>query len=380
MEKHASTNWFLVAALFIAGLFAAAQFAKLSLTIPMMQEAYPNARNWVPTIVSINGIVGLVFGVVAGAHVVRRGISRMLILALAVASAVSLFQSLLPPIGFFALSRVIEGVSHLVIVVAAPTIMAQISSDKDRPFVMGIWASFFGCSYALIGVFLDDVLAAGGLSLLFQLHGAGFAICALAFLKILPKDKPQTVETIGFLRAYATIYSTPRILLPGAGFVWYTFIYIALIAVLPISLGIPVATVAAFPLVSIFGTVLAGYLAKFFGPDAISIVGFTLTAVLIIIVVAVSPAFWIIALLFLFMGFVPAGSFAAIPHFNSNVFDRAQATGGIAHFGNIGTTLGTPIMVVVAGSFGMTGVAVLTALCCLGGIAVLLRLGRAVKN
>ena len=377
MPHSSKTNWILIAAIFVAGLFAAAQFGKLTLTLAVIQNTYPDEKAWVPSLVSIVGIVGLIFGVVAGNLISRIGMSRIVLLALMVGGALSLIQSFLPPIWLFAFTRLIEGFSHLGLVIAAPTIIASVSTDADRPFAMGIWAAFFGASFAVTAFFLPTILDTGGLTLLFALHGVGMLAVAAVLWRMLPTDRPVVSLASGFMRSYRNLYSTPNLLLPGAGFVWYTATYIALLAVFPIALNLSATTIAMIPLVSIAGTIGAGVVAKSFAPHHVSIAGYIGSAVLMIAIWFGFDTATTLYALFFVMGAIPTGAFGSIAHFNSTTSERAGATGGVTHFGNIGTTFGTPLMVLAYQSAGLSGVTLMVLICCIGGVTSITLISKA---
>ena len=360
MTPH-KTNWILVFALLLAGQFAAAQFGKLTLTLPVLRETYAQGGVFVPLLVSIVGVVGILLGAVAGAVVARIGIARALIWALLAGAGLSLLEASLPHISLFVVLRVAEGLSHLAIVVAAPTLMASVSTDNDRPVVMGIWASFFGISIALTAMLLPTLLSTGGLPLVFLAHGLGMLAVAALLIPILPKERIAKPVPISYLAEHRIIYSTPRLLIPGGGFVWYTVLFIALLAVLPVALNLPVWTITTLPLVSIAGTLGGGVLGRRLTPDRLVIAGFLLTIAASALVYLASPAIWPLFVLFFVMALIPAASFAAIPYFNDSATDRARATGGIAQLGNVGTTTGTPIFVLAFDQAGLGAVCLVMA-------------------
>ena len=379
MRSAPRTNWILIAALFIAGLFMAAQFGKLTLTLELMQTTYPSASAWVPSLISIVGIVGLIFGVVAGPIIAGFGLRRAMLIGLLTGAAMSLIQAALPPISIFALTRIVEGFSHLSLVIAAPTLIAMAATEKDRPVAMGIWASFFGAGFALIAYLLPYILTTGGLPFLFALHGVGMITIAAVLWGLLPAVPPDPVEITGFFASYKTLYTTPNLALPGAGFVWYTALYIALIGVLPIALSLPTSVIAAIPLISIAGTLGAGVLAKFMPPQHVLSAGFVAAIALMSVIWSGLDGPVTLYLLFFFMGAIPTGAFASIAHFNQTTVTRAQATGGITHFGNVGTTLGTPIMVLAFQAGGMMGITLMVVLCSLGGLVSIALISQRLK-
>lgn len=360
----AKTNWPLVFALLVAGLFAAAQFGKLTLTLPVLRETYAEGGAFVPVLISIVGMVGILLGTVAGAVVTRIGVARSLTGALVAGGVLSLIEATLPNITVFAGLRALEGLSHLAIVVAAPTLMASISAEKDRPVVMGIWATFFGTSMAITALLLPSLIGIGGLPAVFVAHGVGMLIMAALLYPLLPAHRIAQRVPVSYLAEHRILYSTPRLIIAGSGFVWYTIQYIALLAVLPIALDLPLWAITAIPLLSIVGTLWGGFLGKRIRPDQLVMIGFALTIAASGLVYVASPAIWPLMILFFVMAIIPAASFAAIPYFNAALTDRARATGGIAQLGNVGTTLGTPIFVLIFDQAGLAGVCVIIGLFC----------------
>jgi len=373
------TNWLLVFALLIAGLFAAAQFGKLTLTLSVLRETYPEGGAFVPFLISIVGVVGILLGAIAGSVVARIGVARALTGALLVGGGISILEAMLPNLYVFVGLRVAEGLSHLALVVATPTLMAALAADKDRSVVMAIWAAFFGVSIAITAALLPSLLALGGLPAVFLAHGLGMIVMAAILYPMLPKERLAEPVPVSYLAEHKVIYTTPRLLIPGGGFVWYTIMYISLLAVLPIALGLPVWVITALPLVSIAGTIWAGFLGKRFAPDRLVVAGFVLTILASMTVYLASPAVWPLFILFFVMSLIPAASFAAIPHFNPETTDRARATGGLAQLGNVGTTIGTPAFVLTFDQAGLAGVCSLMALFCGFGIMCTLMLRAKIK-
>lgn len=199
METSEKTNWVLIALLLVAGLFAAAQFGKLTLTLEQLQFLYPEGGYFVPVLVSIVGMVGIALGAVAGSVVAGLGLNRVVLAGLFAGGVISLAQTALPSLPVFALLRIAEGVSHLAIVVAVPTLMASLSTDADRPFVMGIWAAFFGIAMAILALLLPTVLAQGGLGLVFAGHGVGMILVGLVLWPLLPTTPREGSSKISLI-------------------------------------------------------------------------------------------------------------------------------------------------------------------------------------
>ncbi len=342
------TDWPLVLLVFLAGLLAAAQFGKISLTLPFVAEAFDRPVTAVAFLVSLVGMMGLLLGAMAGGIAAGFGPGRTFLAGLLLAGAMSLVQAMMPPFGLFAASRVVEGLAHLALVVGGPPLMAAAASDRDRPLVMGLWAVFFGASLAISAQVFPAVLATGGLPLLFALHGAGMLALAVPLWRRVPRV-PRTAISLDPLAVHRAIYGRWRSVAPALGFVCYTFLFIAAIAFLPDVLGRPsLATI--LPVVTLLTTLAGGALCRRFTPHAVAGAGFAGTALGLAGAGLGMPG--AVELGFAFMGLIPGASFAAIPALNDAPADRARATGAIAQLGNLGTVTGTPVFALLLAGGG----------------------------
>jgi predicted MFS family arabinose efflux permease len=80
------------------------------------------------------------------------------------------------------------------------------------------------------------------------------------------------------------------------------------------------------------------------------------------------------------MGLIQGASFAAVPQLNDGAAAQAQANGAMAQMGNLGNTLGTPVIAAVLLGFGYAGMPVVAGIACLGGLFAHLILGRLRKQ
>ena len=354
-----------ILALWCAGLGAAAQFGKISVAYDALGAAYPaEAGVWIGLMVSIVGMVGLVFGTTAGLVVARVGARRAVLTALLLGALVSLVQSYLPPYPLMMLARVLEGASHLAIVVVGPTAIAAIAPPHRQGAAMTLWSSFFGLTYAVLAWVGPGILAGYGIAGLFRLHGVWMLACAAALWPLMPADvKPAVViGQGGILAQHWQIYDSPFVAAPATGFVCYTVTYVAVLTLMPAALGVwgHFAGVA-MPLVSIgvsltLGVWLLGRISAVRLVEA----GFAAAAV-------ASVAIWVFGaqdavigaalLLAASLGIVQGASFSSIPQLNPRPQDRARAAGAIAQFGNLGTTTGTPLLAYLMQKAGVTGLA-----------------------
>ena len=369
-----------ILAIWCAGLGAAAQFGKISILYKDLEAHYAGAGPiGIGLMVSIVGIVGLVFGTSAGLAVTRIGPRRAILAALALGAAASLVQSVLPPYPVMMLTRVLEGASHLAIVVVGPTAIAAVAPPRLQPAAMTLWSSFFGLTYAVLAWVAPPLVAFGGDALLFQAHGIWMALCLVLLAYLMPRDVAPTGPTRrgSILAQHLAIYASAHVAAPAMGFVFYTVTYVALLTLLPgvVSPGWGGFIAVAMPLVSIgvslsLGVWLLGRM------TAVQLVqaGFALgigAAVALWLAwgsgAAEATAAFVLAAA---VGLVQGASFAALAQLNPLPEDRARAAGAIAQLGNLGTTSGTPILALVLGRFGVNGLAVFLIFFFACGVAV----------
>lgn len=370
------TSFPLILALWGAGLGAAAQYGKVSVVFGMLADIYPEAGTAIGWIVSLVGFVGILFGVIAGLLVARIRYRRALLAALWMGAAMSAVQAFLPPLSWMLLTRVVEGISHLAIVVAAPTLIAQLSAPKDRGFTLTLWGTFFGVAFAILGFLGAPLAVRFGVPALFAAHALYMAVFAIYLAGTLhnlpPEGEPPAFSLTGMLRDHIAIYRSPYIAAPAAGWLFYTFSFVSVLTVLPPYLDPSVRgmVIGAMPLASILVSMTAGVvLLRYISAVNVVELGFLLCVLCVVWLWFVPGAPLACLSLAGAMGLVQGATFAAVPQLNDSAATQAQANGSMAQMGNIGNTLGTPV---IASALALMGYA---ALPLLTGIAFLFGLG-----
>jgi MFS transporter, DHA1 family, inner membrane transport protein len=371
----------IVLALWGAGLGAAGQFGKVSVVFDRFVLDYPQASPVsLGLTVSLVGFVGLVLGVAAGILAQRLGYRRILVAALWLGAALSALEASLPPLSILLPLRLAEGFSHLAIVVAAPVLIAQASSARHMGLSMSLWSSFLAVSFALTAWLGRPLAEAQGTGALFWFHAGYMAVFAGILWRLLPADQPEPGPRLSLsklLQEHVTIYTSPRMAAPALAFFSYTLVYVALLTLLPpliggayqalIATAMPLVTIAAsmtlgvwlmrrFSAVAVvqlgfLGSILAGGLIWGLGGQGLPIVA---------AVLGLAGA----------LGLVQGASFAAVAQLNAEAPARARAAGAIAQMGNLGTTTGTPLLVLLLSGFGMTGLLLFLLVPSLWGVVI----------
>jgi MFS family permease len=374
MTTSDDTRWGLILVIWAAGLGAAAQYGKISVVFDRMAELYPLAGGSIGFTVSLVGLLGILFGVVAGMFVAAFGYRRTLVWALWVGAVMSALQALHLPFSAFLATRVVEGLSHLGLVVAGPTLIAQVATEKSRGLAMTLWSTFFGVAFTLLAWLGLPLVDRFGVLSLFGAHAvvmAGLAILLGVALRNVPVPERQPVPRLAKLpELHWRIYCSPWLVAPAAGWLFYTACFVAILTVIPpfIDESMRGFVLGAMPLASIAVSMTLGvYLLRFIPAVRLVQMGFALCAVIgVWLLLAPGAPLACIALAGA-MGLVQGGSFAMVPQLNETAADRAQSSGAMAQAGNLGNTIGTPLMVTalsLAGYGGTRGTVV--ALFCAG--------------
>lgn len=363
-----------------AGLGAATQFAKIAVPFTDVSLLYPNQAAVIGWLLSIISLMGAVFGATSGAITTRVGPSRLLLSGLVLGGVLSLLQASLPGFQIMLASRVIEGVSHLAIVVAAPTLIAQITTGRARNMAMVLWSTFFGVAFALNAWFGLPVVNRFGLPVYFALHGAlMLVIAALIALSRIRVDMGQLQAAqrgwASFLEAHIRTYRSPFISAPAIGWFFYTLTFVSLLAILPGRLpeGQGASIAALMPLAGIvLSWLLVPLLLNAVSCTAVIILGFAAGMVAIsALFMGASLAIVCIAL-FAVLGLVQGGSFAAVPQLNETPETQALSYGAMAQMGNAGNLLGTPVLLAIL--LGVDEAGMFLAVAGIYGVAIVLHI------
>jgi predicted MFS family arabinose efflux permease len=351
MEK-AKTNWFIGFVLWFAGIVAAMQFAKFSVAFDFLRNQYNVTPFWIGLSLSIVGLIGLIFGITISIFVSKIGQNKILLVSLLLGVIISLVQAFQPVFPILFLSRIMEGISHLGIIVTAPIIMIIISSEKHHSIVMGLWSSFFGIAFSVTAWIGNPILELYSSSALFLIHAIFMAIVlVILFFSIKQISIPYNDNKVSFINAHKKVYSNWRTFSPGVLFFFHTFMYIALFTFLPGLSGnenTRSLLLVILPLISIIGTMSAGIATQYFvSPSKLSVFAY-ISLLVLICVIRISfnntTLFVIFSMiLILFSGIIQGSIFSLIPNISLTTEDQTSASGSVAQLGNLGSTLGAPI-------------------------------------
>ena len=372
--------------IYFAGLGAAGQFSKLAVSFLALRDVYGGPEATLGFAVSLISLVGMVLGLIAGMVVNRIGTKRALVGALALGALVSVWQSLLPSLPWLMASRVIEGASHLLIVVAAPTLIAETTTARLRPAALTLWSTFFGVAFAMTAVVGPVLIGWGGLPALFLSHGLWMAVASVLCLWLLPTIAAPVTErlTLGsLLGRHARAYATPGIAAPGFAWLCYTLTFVSVLTALPLLTNetAPAWLAPLAPLLSIAVALTLGIALLSRMPALrVLITGFVLCISAACLIASLGFNALTILLLFAAMAFVQGSGFAVVPQLNADVDTRALANGALAQMGNLGNLSGTPLLIALYQGAPLLGPVLFLITAFAAGLVLTVFLGRRAKR
>jgi MFS transporter, DHA1 family, inner membrane transport protein len=391
MAHTERSNWLTIITLFCAGLVGSMQFAKLSPIMQQVADTFGAKGVTAGLFVSVLGLVGVVFAIAVAAIANAFGIARSLRLALFGGAGVALLGAYAPEANSFLAGRILEGFSHLFIVVCTPALMANAATPKSKPLALALWGCFFGAGYAITSVAAPSIITDGGWRALLFAHGLVMLLVAFAVSAVTWQNTEHTtpISIRSVLQRHIDVLTSGAPLLLALTFFAYTIQFLATLTFLvvfmqnvlnwtPREVGIALAVA---PLWSLIFTLLSGVLVRL----GLSIrTGFVATfavlalSMIIVFMTVPSPAVLITALAVMMacFGLLPGLAFANMPRIAPSAEQATLAYSAIALFGNLGTFLGTPILAYLHGNGSWQSVALGLVAMCLFGIGLSIALSR----
>ena len=135
-------RWPTIIFLWLVGVLAAAQLAKFSTVAPLLQDRFNLSLPATGLLISLLEVGGGLLGFVAGLALGWISCRRSLLAGVTILAAASLLEALAPTRTMLFGARAVEGIGYLLTVIAAPTTIAAIASDRDRARALALWSSF----------------------------------------------------------------------------------------------------------------------------------------------------------------------------------------------------------------------------------------------
>ncbi|MEO0937067.1 MAG: MFS transporter [Pseudomonadota bacterium] len=301
-------------------------------------------------------------GLIAGYGAVRLGLRSSMIfgaLAMAVCAAAG---AVFPTVPMLLGARILEGLGYLIVVVAAPTLIAREAARKDVPLALAIWGMFFTLGLSL-AAFAGGALAGPFGWRGWYLSSAGLvAFAAVAALGSIPKDVAGGADHPDAPKTRAAMPVATWLL--GAAFLGLTLLSLSILSLLPTFLvqqhgftpGRAGQVTGSVALASIAGSLSYGVLARGLPGSIIAAgVGVALSVSAFLAFAEAAAPVQIIAwtAVAVFMsGVLVAQTFAAVPRVAGTLALTGPTNGLVAQLGSVGALAGPPALGAVISAAG----------------------------
>ena len=171
-----------IAVALLAGVLAAGHVGKLPLALPSIRTELGLDLVTAGWLASIFSATGMVLAIFLGAASDRIDHRRMAIGGLALMAVSGLGGSLASTMTQLLISRFLEGVGFLAVVVAAPSMIARAASGRARSMALGLWPAYMPAGISLMILAAPFVLQAGGWRALWIVIAVATATATIAML------------------------------------------------------------------------------------------------------------------------------------------------------------------------------------------------------
>ena len=218
-----------------SGIVAAAQIGKAIITVPLIRAELSLGLDVAGLIIALFATLGATIGIGAGAAVGRFGVRRSLIGGMALIALGNAIGAFAPDARVLLLARIVEGVGFFGVVLAIPSTLTQILTQKRaRDFAMAAWSAYMPGGIMLM-LLLGPVLPSTGWRN-FWLADAGVAAALALVLSLAVVRLPARPVTTPAFHAIARVLRDPACLALAGAFFAYSCQIFALAFALPLLL------------------------------------------------------------------------------------------------------------------------------------------------
>lgn len=367
-HAQAGTAVLIAYALSVLAAVQLGRFAPAAETVMDDLSVGLNAFGW---LVSLINAAPAAFGVMAGFIAVRYGLKRSLCHAGVALAAVVLASAVTANLTLLLTLRLVEGFAYLLIVVAAPTVIALSARPAVRTTLLALWGSYFFIGLSLssvIGGWMADLY---GWRLWFLLCGFGMLVVAAGARIWLPGEADAAPEAAHepVVRRFPFAFWCLAI-----AFFGIVLLSASMPATLPVFLierlgfsqtaaGLTTGSVA---LASLAGNVCYGVLSRWLSDRVFAVVANLSLLALGVPIYAVGPDLAIVsiagcAVAFFMLGLIAAQAFAAVPKLFGDAGRVGVANGLLTQLGSVGALAGAPLFGWFASMWGWPWIAAILA-------------------
>jgi len=253
-----------------SGVVASAQVGKAIISMPVIRDDLALGLDIAGLIVAAFATLGATMGIGAGVAVGRLGARRSLIGGMGAVAVGNVIGAGAPDEMVLLAARIIEGLGFMGVVLAIPSMLAQLVRRDARDVVMAVWSAYMPAGIMLM-LFAGPLLPAIGWRTFWLANALAASVCAVLLAIFAPAmSTAPREEASRFLAEVAAVVRRPRCLVLAFAFFAYSCQIFSLSFALPllltsahnISLGTAGLLSALVLAVSTIGHVSSGFLLR----------------------------------------------------------------------------------------------------------------------
>jgi MFS family permease len=347
-----TTPWVRIALIYGIGVLAAGQLGIVPPLVPALQRDLGVSLPEAGLAVSILTLVGAVLGLPAGDWCQRVGHARALSIGILIMASAAAVCAAADDASTLIVARGLAGVGYLLVVVAAPSLLASTAQPQHQAFALSLWGTFVPVGIALAGMVVAGFANRTSWRTIF----AGDVVLLAAAL-IVAVTAVRQVGAPGNRDQHVPMASLRSAIPLSLAFFCFALLFLALAGLLPsylvedrgMATGDAGRTVAIVTALGIVGSFAAGWLMRRgVAPGRLMAAGLiastALAALSFTAVVPLLPAIVCLGLSFAVGGLVPSAAFASVPLVAADARAIGVINGLIAQTGSLGSLAGPPVL------------------------------------
>lgn len=356
-----TTDWRGIILVYGTGLLAAGQLGLVAPLVPALQGELNLSLAFVGLILSVITLVGALLGLAAGGAVERTGYARAIFVGLALMTLAACICAWASTGTMLLAARGFAGVGYLLVVVAAPSLMARLAAPRDRALALSLWGTFVPAGIALAQALSGVAVETWGWRAIFVADAVLLAVALAIALMTLAADRATPMS--GPSLRWRDLGGAPLLL--AVSFFCFALTFLGMAGLLTVyfieirgfSIERASGLIAPTTACGALGSLAAGWLMQR-GISSWSLAGAGLLGAMVLAVVVFSAAAsdWAViaatALSFTLGGMVPAAAFASVPLLARDARAIGPLNGLLAQTGSLGSLLGPPLVALWVGAVG----------------------------
>ena len=219
-----------------SGVVASAQIGKAIISIPLIRDDLALGLDAAGLIVAVFATLGATMGIGAGVAVGRLGVRRSLVGGMVAVAVGNVVGASAPDEFILLTARIIEGVGFFGVVLAIPSMLAQLVSRNARDTVMAVWAAYMPAGIMLM-LFVGPLLPTIGWRKFWFANALVAGACAILLAIYAPTMSTPPRETASrFFAEAREVVRRPSCLVLAFAFFAYSCQIFSLTFALPLLL------------------------------------------------------------------------------------------------------------------------------------------------